>query len=148
MIVRFLLGKQDVHLVTNSTLVLPYARINPALRVTFVGGEFCPSGEAMVGPIALRELRQFHVKTAFIGADGYSLATGVTAHLVDLAEVVKTMAAQAEQTILVADSSKYGRSGFTHILPLSAVDLVMTDEGLPESARAELEEAGVALQIV
>ena len=32
---KFLLGKSDVRVVTNSTLVLPYARINPALHVTF-----------------------------------------------------------------------------------------------------------------
>ena len=47
LIVKYLPGKRDVHVVTNSTLVFPCARINPALRVTIVGGEFRPSAEAM-----------------------------------------------------------------------------------------------------
>ncbi|MCG8375044.1 MAG: DeoR/GlpR family DNA-binding transcription regulator, partial [Chlorobiales bacterium] len=83
LIPRFLLGKRDVHIVTNSTLLLPYVRINPALHVTLVGGHFSPAAEAMVGPIAVQQLEQFHVRLAFLGTDGFSLERGFTAHQVD-----------------------------------------------------------------
>ncbi len=148
LIVKYLLGKRDVHIVTNSTMVLPYGRINPSLRITFVGGEFRPSAEAMVGPIALRELEQFHVDKAFVGTDGFSVDHGLTAHLVELAEIVKKTADQAGEIILVADSSKYGKAGFAHILPLSRVGRIVIDDGLKDEDREVLRNGDADLVIV
>ncbi len=148
LIPKFLLGKQEIHIVTNSTLIVPYARINPALHVTFVGGEFRASAEAMVGAIALREVERFHVKTAFIGTDGFSLETGVTANLVELAEVVKTMTAHAEQRVVVADSDKYGNAGFARIGPLTDMSAIVTDDNLDKKIVSELEENGLSITTV
>lgn len=148
LIPRFLLGRRDVQLVTNSTLVIPHARINPSVHLTLVGGEFRASAEAMVGPIALREVEQFHVGTAFVGTDGFSARHGVTAHLLDVAEVVRKMAAQATQTVVLADSSKCGQAGFAHILPLRDIDVIITDDAIDPAARAELEETGVKVETV
>ena len=148
LIVKYLLGKRDIHVVTNSTLVLPYARINPSLHVTVVGGEFRASTEAIVGPVALRELEQFHVKYAFIGCDGFSLENGVTAEQVDGAEVVKKMAEQAQETILLVDSSKCGKAGFAYIMPLESLDRVITDRALTPSDRAALESTGLSIEVV
>jgi len=145
---RFLFGRRDVHVVTNSMLFVPYARANPALNLTVVGGSFQPVTESLVGPLALRELEEFHVRLAFVGTDGFSVAHGATTHLVEGAEIVRRMASRAEQTVLVADSSKYGRTGFVRVLGLEEVSLVITDRGLPEPAVAELGEAGVDLRLV
>ncbi|MCP4453005.1 MAG: DeoR/GlpR transcriptional regulator [Planctomycetes bacterium] len=147
-IVKYLIEKRDVHIVTNSTLVLPYARVNPSLSVTVVGGEFRASTESIVGPIALRELEYFHVKYAFIGCDGFSLENGATAELIDGAEVVKKMAEQAEEKILVVDSTKYGKAGFTYMMPLESMDMVITDDGLKDEDRAILEEQGLKIEVV
>ena len=148
LIPRFLLGRRDVHIVTNSTLLLPYVRINPALHVTLIGGRFLASAEAMVGPIALRQLEQFHVRMAFLGTDGFSLDKGFTAHQVEVAEVVRHMAGQAEKRVLCADSSKYGKAGFAHILPLSEVTTIVTDKGLNQDRQDELETHGISVRTV
>jgi len=148
LIPRFLLGRRDVHIVTNSTLLLPYVRINPSLHVTLVGGQFLASGEATVGPMALRELAQFHVRMAFLGTDGFNLESGFTSHQVDVAEVVKHMAQQADESILCADSSKYGKAGFAHILPLTEVSSIITDDKLGDRNKAELEAQGITVTCV
>lgn len=145
---RHLFGRRDVHVVTNSMLFVPYGRSNPALALTVVGGSFQAVTESLVGPIALRELEQFHARLAFVGTDGFSIEHGATTHLVEGAEIVRRMAARAEQTVMLADSSKYGRVGFARVLDLREVSLVISDEGLPESAREELDEAGVDLRLV
>ena len=54
---KYLLGKRDIQVVTNSTLLIPYARMNPNISLTIAGGEFRPSAEASVGPAALQQLR-------------------------------------------------------------------------------------------
>lgn len=145
---RHLFGKRDVHVVTNSMLFAPYGRANPALKLTMVGGSFQAVTESLVGPIALRELNEFHVRLAFVGTDGFSLANGATTHLVEGAEIVRKMASRAQQTVLLADSSKYGRTGFARVLALEEVSLVISDSALPAQAIEELEEAGVELRLV
>ena len=143
LIARHLLGRRDVRVVTNSTLVLPYARTNSGLHLTVVGGEFRPFAESLVGPTALKQLETFHVRIAFVGTDGFSLERGLTTNMVEGAEVVKKMAAQAERTVVVADSSKWGRSGFVTVLPLDRVDTLIVDRGLDDAAAEAILAAGV-----
>ena len=143
LIARHLLGKRDIHIVTNSTLVFSYGRMNPNLQITMTGGEFRRPTESMVGPIALETIGRINVRLAFVGTDGFTLNRGMTTHLMEGAEIVKAMKAHAQTTVLVADSSKYGKVGFASVLPLSAMDLIITDEDLRDSAEAELREAGI-----
>jgi DeoR family galactitol utilization operon repressor len=145
MVARYLLGKRDVSVVTNNTLALAHARGNPGLRVNVVGGEFRPANESIVGPIALSVLAQFHVQTAFVGTDGFSISRGLSTHLVDGAEVVRLMASQAQRVVVLADSSKAEQVGFVHVLPLSDVTDLVTDEGLSDELTARIEELGVAV---
>lgn len=141
-VVRYLLGKRDVSVVTNNALALAHSRGNPGLRVQVVGGEFRPATESIVGPLALEHIRRFHVRTAFVGTDGFSVRHGLSTHLVEGAEIVKCMAGAADQVVVLADSSKYNRSGFVSVLPLSAVDILVVDQGLSPESVQELEDAG------
>ena len=67
----------------------------------------------------------------------------MTTHLVEGAEIVRRMAERCENTILVADSSKFGKIGFVHVLPVAAIETLITDGDLSPSAKAELRETGV-----
>ncbi|MDR2730203.1 MAG: DeoR/GlpR family DNA-binding transcription regulator [Treponema sp.] len=146
LIARYLTGKRDIHIVTNSTLVFSYARMNPHLQITMTGGEFRRSTESLVGPIALETIGKLNVRLAFVGTDGFSLEHGMTTHLMEGAEIVKAMKSHAQTTVLVADSSKYGKTGFASVLPLSAMNLILTDGGLEEQAETELREAGIMVR--
>jgi DeoR/GlpR family transcriptional regulator of sugar metabolism len=143
LVAKYLLGKRDVRIVTNSTLLIPFARTNPGLHLTVVGGEFRPATESLVGPRALEELERFHVRLAIVGTDGFSLQGGLTTHLVEGAEIVRKMALQAQATVLTADSSKHGQRGFVAVLPLTAVSRLITDAGLPAQVCRDLESAGL-----
>lgn len=148
LIARYLAGKRDVHIVTNSTLVFSYARMYPNLQITMTGGEFRRPTESLVGPIALETVGHLNVRLAFVGTDGFTLERGMTTHLMEGAEIVKAMKSHAETTVLVADSSKYGKIGFASVLPLSAMDLILTDGDLEYRAGEELREKGIAVQKV
>lgn len=148
LVVRHLIGKRDVHVVTNSTLVFSYARLNPALQITLTGGEFRRETESMVGPVALRTLAGLNVRLAFVGTDGFSLEKGMTTQLFEGAEIVKAMRRCARETFLVADSTKYGKTGFVDVLPLSEIDGLITDGGLDAAAVAALGEASIPCRLV
>ena len=39
LIARHLLGKRFINIVTNSSLIIPFARVNPGIHLTLIGGE-------------------------------------------------------------------------------------------------------------
>jgi len=145
LIAKYLLGKRDIHIVTNNTLLLTYARMNPQLRVTLVGGEFLSSEEGIVGPMALTSIDQFHVSKTFIGIDGASVKQGFTAHFVESADLVRKMAEQADEVIAISASSKFGKPGFARILPFDGVDALITDHKITKEFESELTGAGVRI---
>ena len=148
LIAKYLLGKGHIHIVTDSTLLLPYVRSNPALSLTVVGGEFSTSTESFGGPLAIEAVQRFNVKIAFIGTDGFTLERGLSTHLVEGAEMVKSMAAHADKTVLLSDSTKYGRSGFVTIMPLNAVDTLISDTDFNAATAALLREQGLEVLLV
>jgi DeoR family galactitol utilization operon repressor len=140
LVCRYLGGRRDVHVITNSALAFAAAKNNPVLKITLCGGEFRSNTESFVGPIAGEIIRRFNVRIAFVGTDGFGVRNGITTHLLEGGEVIKVMKERAGQTILLTDSSKYGRAGPVTIMPLSEVDGVITDRRIPPEAAAEMEE--------
>ena len=140
---KYLLGKWNIRIVTNSLLIIPYLRINPGVQLCMVGGDFRPFSETFVGPMALDQLENFHVRFAFVGTDGFSVEHGFTSHMMEAAEIVRKMAEQAETVVLLADSSKYGKKGFASALPITGVKKLITDQGLDQKTIESIIATGV-----
>lgn len=140
LVARYLTGRRGIQLVTNSTLVFANARVNPGLNIILTGGVFRPESEALVGPVAERAISDFNARIAFLGTDGFTVERGLTTQLVEGGQVATLMSKRAEQTWLVADSSKFGRAGFVSFLQLHEVTGIITDSGLPEGAAEQLRE--------
>ena len=147
LIPRYLFGKRGLKIVTNSTLLLPYGRANPQLHITLVGGEYRSQAEALVGPAAIAQIEDYHVSTTFFGTDGFTVEHGLTTGLVENAQVVQRMCAQATRRVLCVDSSKVGNRGFVRIMPVTEIDTIVTDSGFPTDLIAQLEEQGVEVII-
>ena len=148
LIVRYLTGRRGVQIVTNSTLVFSYARLNPSLNIILTGGVFMKETESLVGPVALKAINEFNVRLAFVGTDGFSVDRGMTTQLVEGSVIVKAMRNRAQETWLVADSSKYGKSGFVNVLSLSEVNGIITDSKIEENALAAMKENALDLRVV
>ena len=113
------------------------------VRITLIGGEFRPSEEGMIGPMAMASLDQFHVSKAFIGIDGASQKQGFTAHFLESAELVRKMAQQADEVIVLSDSEKFSSPGFARIIPYKEADILITDSHLHLAEEQALQEAHV-----
>jgi DeoR/GlpR family transcriptional regulator of sugar metabolism len=140
LVARFLLGKRDIHLISYSTLILPYVRINPRIHLTLVGGEFRPYTESLVGTYAAEQLERFYARVVFFGADGFSLDHGVMANLVEDAAIVEKIIEHGEIKVLLADSSKYGRRGSASFLTMNKIDILICDNGLSQDIYKQLNE--------
>lgn len=140
MIVRWLAGRRGVQIVTNSTLVFSNARLHPMLNIILTGGVFRRELEALVGPQAERTISEFNPRLAFLGTDGFSPERGLTTRLMEGGQVATRMHNQAEETWLVADSSKFGQAGFVSFLRLEDITGIITDTGLSDEAFQSLSE--------
>ncbi len=139
-VARHLTGRVGVQIVTNSTLVFSYARQNPDIEVILTGGRFHRESESLVGPVAVRGIQGFNARLAFVGTDGFS-TRGITTQFAEGAEIITAMNAHAEQTWLLADSSKYGQTGFVNVLGLDELAGIITDQAISAGAMQELTAA-------
>ena len=83
-----------------------------------------------------------------LSVDGIDLAHGITTSTLDEAKLTRKMMKASSQNIVLADSSKFGQRGFGRICALEDIDVIITDDGIPEQMVTIVEEAGVDLIIV
>ncbi len=147
LIPRYLIGKRDIHVITNSILQIAYFRLNPSISFTMIGGEFRFFDECFVGPLSVDALSRFNAKHAFIGTIGFSAERGLTTYSLEIAEVIIQMVRRADQAVLCADSSKWGKTGNVNTIPLSEVDYLVTDDGATDDLKSQVKEQGVEVVI-
>ncbi len=129
--------------VTHSLLVVREVATWDGPHLLCLGGLFLPDYQAFVGPQTVLSLKGFSADVAFLGCDGLSVEAGITTPHVLIAEVGATMAGRARRVIALANSSKLGRYGFSTIVPLAQVDVLVTDTGAPPDEVAKIRAAGV-----
>ncbi len=61
--------------------------------------------------------------------------------------MVRIKKVRAKEVILVADSSKFNRKSLAHICPISRIDVIITDDGVSQSDRKQLEDNGIEVII-
>lgn len=133
--------------VTNALNVALELRLLPEARVILLGGTVNYATFGTLGPLAEQALEGMAVAKLFLAAESVDLAAGVTDSTIEIAQIKRAMVRAARQIVLLADSSKWGRTGFIKVAPMSAIHTVVTDAGLPEDARAALERLGVRVLI-
>jgi DeoR/GlpR family transcriptional regulator of sugar metabolism len=124
--------------ITNSLPVADVLHSAPDTSVVLTGGMRTPS-DALVGPVALAVLRDLHVDWLFLGVHGMDVRAGLTSPNMSEAETDRAMIASAHRLVVVADHSKWNVVGLAAIAPISEIDILVTDDKLPEPARRALE---------
>ncbi len=115
--------------------------------VILTGGLRTPSA-ALVGAVADRAIESLHVDRLFLGVHGMDAAAGLTTPNLAEAHTNAAFISRARQVVVLADSSKWSTIGLATIAPLTAVDILITDDGLPAAAREALRDAVGELVIV
>lgn len=134
-----LVSVPELTVVTNSVPVADvfYRSGRPDQTVVLTGGVRTPS-DALVGPVAVAAIRTFHLDLLFLGVHGMSERAGFTTPNLMEAETDRALVAAAGKLIVLADHSKWDLLGISTIADLSDAHVLVTDSGLPGSARATL----------
>ena len=84
----------------------------------------------------------------FLGVDGIDFEYGLSTTSLEEAQLNKKMLNSAQKTIVLADSSKFGKKSFAKICNLNAINEIITDKGISPSVKQKLEENGVKVTVV
>ena len=119
----------------------------PGITLLCIGGQFNTRTMSVTGPEAEHFLSQIHVDKCFIGANSISAQRGVSDPFPMEASVKRRAVEAANQTILLADHTKFGRESLIVTVPLEAIDVVVTDSKTPEIYYSEIAAKGVKVVI-
>ncbi len=100
--------------------------------VILIGGNYRPHRKDVAGVASVKFLSFFYFTQSFIGADGISLADGFMTTDLNTAHLDEMVIARSTRSIVLADSSKFGRSSFIGYASPDQVDLVITDTDFDE----------------
>lgn len=134
--------RHDVTVVLNSAR-LAQELAAPGLRLVMLGGQYRPERMDAVGPIAMRTLEQLRGYVLFLGADGLSMDFGVAATDVESADLYRLAVANARETVLLADHSKFASPSMFRIVGWDGIDRVVSDKQPPSEWLAFFAERGI-----
>lgn len=144
-VARALAGR-PIQVVTNS---LPIAALLTASKETdliLIGGYIYPRTGVAMGPLAVAMMRDVRVHRAIMGAGGI-VADGIFNSNGLLVETERQMMRCAQEVLVVADHSKFGKTALTWLCGLDKVQGLVVDSKLSEADRELLRSANVAVHI-
>lgn len=125
---------RPIQIVTTSLAIAQHFANDEHVEITVSGGRLYPRTSAMVGPLARQTLRDLYADLCFVSLAaldenaGYNLNT-------ELTRIELAMMEQAERTVLLMDSSKFGRRSLVKVAAMDRFDLIITDSGVGDEWR-------------
>jgi len=118
------------------------------MELILIGGLLRSQSNSLVGSLATLSLQQVYGNKAFIGVDGLSVKYGLTTPILEEAEIAREMIRRTPgPVIVVADHSKLSVVSNFMTAPIDQVDMLVTDQGLNNELREELEKIGIKVII-
>ena len=135
---------RHITVLTNSISVLNEL-VNSNVEVYILGGHVNADEQTIGGQMACNALKNIFVDKAFISADGITLNGGISNYSSEESQLINAMIERANQTILVAHSSKFGINSFSVACPLQRADIVVSDNYLSQEYQQEIQKMGISL---
>ena len=143
---RLLRGRGRHTVVTDGLSVLIELGGCAGIELVLLGGTLERDGNTFDGLLAVENARRIQVDCCFFSSTGFSDEDVVNAGMIG-SQVKQHMIRNARTVVLLADSTKYRRSGIIKLCRWSDVDVLVADSGLPEAARKAISDAGTEVRI-
>jgi DeoR family glycerol-3-phosphate regulon repressor len=129
--------------ISNSiAMVQTIVRGNSSNRAFLIGGRYRDEGGENLGTLAVEQITRFRAPHTVLTAGAIG-ADGIMDYDLSEAEVAIAMVAHTHTLTVLADSSKFSRTGLFPVCPLSEVDRIVANQA-PQGPLAEhLQSAGV-----
>ncbi len=146
-IARALRNLRNLTVITNGVNIAAELA-SSSIEVILTGGTVRKNSFSLVGPIAEETLRRLSADILFLGVDGFDVRHGLSTPNLPEAKVNRIMTEIAKRTVVVCDSSKFGRRSLSLIAHTASLQHVITDKGIPKSDLQALKDAGIKVTLV
>lgn len=129
--------KKNLTILTNDINTAFTLSQYPQITLHVAGGLMLDNVYTLVGQDTISKIESMHVDWAFLGAEGVHYEQGLTNINTIEIPVKQAMIRAADQTVVLADSSKMGYRALSHVCGLDKIDRVITDNTQPIKQRSK-----------
>lgn len=124
--------KVRITVTTNDLMIAVKLAENPKINLICTGGMVRASVYSLEGSLTETVIHNMRVDKTFLGADAIFQDGTVSNVNMQEVNIKRAMIKASDQTILLADSSKFSKKGFYKICDLKDIDILITDKGISE----------------
>lgn len=145
---------QSIDITDPITVITPSVKVSlilsykPNIDIIQLGGLLRKSSASVIGPYGESLLEEMMCNKLFIGVDGIDLDFGLTTSNIAEAHLNQYMLNAAQEVIVLADSSKFGKRGFGKICNIGQINHIITDHKAPNNVIQVMREKGIEVTLV
>jgi DeoR family ulaG and ulaABCDEF operon transcriptional repressor len=141
------LASRRMQVFTNSFPIAEHLLKNSRNTVLLSGGIIYREQNIVLSPFDNDVTRNFYAKRMFMGAQGIG-PLGLMEMDPLLIQAEQKLIGQAEELIVLVDSSKFANRSSLILCPLDRINTIITDDGIDDRTAQMLDSAGVRLIVV
>ena len=143
----YLKSAGNLTVLTNSLEIAEILSENANIIVILSGGILQVSSRHLIGMPAEQFFNQVHVDQLFTSANAISVEQGLLSSNLHIVPIKQKMLEAAREVILIADSSKFDKTGIGRIAPLTAAHKLITDSGIEPQTVSAISALGIEVII-
>lgn len=139
-LVRNIPENHNITVITNwIPVAVELSKKRGLFNLVLVGGKVFTDELSIIGGYPEEMLKDFNADIAFLGVGGISDKFGISDFNMDEVQVKKQMIKSSREVIVLADHSKFGRVTPIKIADIKIIDKIITDDGLKEEDKINIE---------
>ena len=138
------LASRRCQIFTNSFRIAEHLLKHSKNTIMLSGGAIYREQNIILSPFDNDVTRNFYARRMFMGAQGIGPLGLMEADPL-LIQAEQKLIGQADELVVLVDSSKFEQRSSLVLCPLSRIDTVITDDGISDKAAAMLEAAEITL---
>lgn len=134
--------------ITNGLRIATELAGTQGITVLMTGGRVRWQAMSVVGHLGGSLFEQINVQTAFVGAAGFAIDSGLSDATDEEAQIKRSMVAAARRVIAIVDHTKWQRVAFATFCRTDEIDAVLTDDQAPADMVRDLRERGIEVTLL
>ncbi len=134
---------KNLTVVSNALNIINQLLNYRGMNIIVLGGYLRKNSLSLVGPMAIKNINDLYVDKVFLGVDGFDTERGIYTPNMEEAYFTENLVKNAKKVIVVTDSSKFKRKSLYFFCPVEKIDVVITDQNIPEKDLNQLQNLGI-----
>jgi DeoR/GlpR family transcriptional regulator of sugar metabolism len=141
-------GWSQLTVITNGLRLASELAGSSGISVLLAGGRVRWEAMSVVGQLGDGLFARVNVQTAFLGAAGFTLESGLSDATDEEAQIKRSMVSAARRVVALVDHTKWERTAVATFSKTSEIDDVITDVAAPAGMVEDLRQRGVRVILV